>query len=117
MKSYRIFLTSALIALAVVFLLNLPMLLFQYANITRYEVEYAACREELKQLVEFVEDYRAKADPSRLDISSGSRLYDPDAGYLEISDDVQEAISHINRYRITHINCYGNTFSHTYCTT
>ena len=48
MKSYRIFLTSALISLAVVFLLNLPMLLFQYANITRYEVEYDACQEELK---------------------------------------------------------------------
>lgn len=95
MKSYRIFLASALIALVVVFFLNLPMLLFRYSSITRYEVEYGACREELKLLVEFLEDYRTKADPSRLDIASGSRLYDPDAGYLDVSERLQDAIATI----------------------
>ena len=96
MKPYKIFLISALIALAVVFFLNLPMLLFRYSNMTRYEVEYDACREELKLLVEFTEDYRAKAHPSRLDVASGDRLYDPDAGYLEISEELREAISAIS---------------------
>jgi len=96
MKIYKAFLITALLLLAVVLCLNLPVLLFRYSSITRYYAEYAACQTELAQLVEFVQDYRAKENPSRLDIAAGHRLYDPDAGYLEISDDVREAISVID---------------------
>lgn len=93
MKPYKVFLLSALIVLIVAFILNLPIFLFRYSNVTRYYVEYEACREELKLLVEFVEDYRAKANPSRLDLASDYRLYDPDAGYLDIPKEIRDAIA------------------------
>ena len=92
MKKYKLFLTLVLLA-TVILVAGLPFFLFSYANITRYEVDFDACREELTRLVEFVEDYRAKADPSRLDIASGDRLYDPDVGYLKLPDDIGNAIS------------------------
>lgn len=93
MKKYKLFLVLALLLAAVMLIAGLPFILFSYANITRYEVDFDACREELAFLVEFVEDYRGKADPSRLDIASGYRLYDPDVGYLAIPEEVSNAIS------------------------
>ncbi len=94
MKHRSIFIVFVVLCLLLVFT-SIPVILFRYTEVTRYDVEFNACAEELGFLVQYLQENHCGYAWLSVD-NSRQTLYCPEHGYLNIPTQLQNALSVIS---------------------